>query len=142
MLLRSISGPSRLLANRSTEERAPRRGAEGVGSKKCDFVGRKQVCGKLLKAPPGPLDFDGGSIGPTPQLHLQNFAPRRRESKPIITTASLNIDGQQLARVIASKIAEMSENSSVSMATSQHPKGTPTTRPYLRPESRLEHGVG
>jgi hypothetical protein len=34
--------------------------------------------------------------------------------KPIITTASLNIDGRQLAQTIASELAELYENSSAS----------------------------
>src|ERR1700687_3196495 len=39
MLLRSISGPSRLLANRLMEERACLRGAEGIASKVAEQVG-------------------------------------------------------------------------------------------------------
>jgi hypothetical protein len=66
----------------------------------------------LLQKPPGPLDFGGSSIGPTPgsapKMHLNSYiAPQ--DSKPITLTATLQVDSAAMARTVEDHIAQAHE---------------------------------
>lgn len=53
-------------------------------------------------------NFEGDGITPN-MLQKANWMPPGRNDKPIVTTATLNIDGRQLAEVVSEQIARLGE---------------------------------